>query len=147
MEKILDVCACSGLRRLSRRITAIYDHHLLAYALSITQYSLLARIGRIGPIANLQLAAEMGMERSTMSRTLKPLIAAKWIATVDMPLESGTDKRSFGLILTELGRQKYAQAQPGWKQAQEEIVRLLGESQYRELNGMVDASYQKLAEV
>lgn len=61
-------CSCFHLRRLARRMTVIYDHHLLADGLTITQYSLLSRLGKYGPLANIALASDMGMERSTLSR-------------------------------------------------------------------------------
>ena len=98
--EMLSNCTCSKLRQLTRKITGIYDRHLLADELTVSQYSLLSRIGKYGPLGVIPLANYMGMDRSTMSRNLKPLIAAGWIETVDLPLEMLTDKRSFGLRLS-----------------------------------------------
>lgn len=139
-----DLCTCAPLRRLTRRITIIYDHHLQDSELSITQYSLLSRIGREGPIANITLALEMGMDRSTLSRALKPLMAAGWVETVDLPEDELLDKRSFALQLSRSGRAKLDQARPRWRRAQDEIDRRLGPKLAREFNDLIDDAYARL---
>lgn len=142
-----DICTCSPLRRLTRKITVIYDHHLQANAITITQYSLISRIGRSGPIANIGLATDMGMDRSTLSRALKPLIAAGWLETVDLPEDAHLDKRSFALQLTAAGRQKLDEARPNWRRAQDEIDRQLGPRLAGELTGMINDAYGKLQDI
>ncbi|WP_034296877.1 MarR family winged helix-turn-helix transcriptional regulator [Herbaspirillum sp. RV1423] len=139
-------CTCTRLRRLTRRITSIYDRHLLPDELTISQYSLLSRVGRHGPIANIRLAAEMGMDRSTLSRNIKPLMSAGWIATVDMPPDEHVDKRSFGLALSPAGKAKLDAARPHWVKAQLEIDGLLGEDMHAALSGMIDDAYDRLQE-
>ncbi|MFL9926206.1 MarR family transcriptional regulator [Herbaspirillum lusitanum] len=139
-------CSCSPLRRLTRRITVIYDRHLQGDELTITQYSLLASLARLGPIANIRLAAEMGMDRSTLSRNLKPLIGADWIEMVDMPEDEEMDKRSFGLQLTAAGRKKWQAAKPNWQRAQDEIDRQLGKKMAADLTALIDNAYLKLQE-
>ncbi|WP_299535770.1 MarR family transcriptional regulator [uncultured Herbaspirillum sp.] len=139
-----DICTCAPLRRLTRRITVIYDHHLHDSELSITQYSLLSRIGRKGPIANIVLAQDMGMDRSTLSRALKPLMAAGWIETVDLPEEALLDKRSFALQLSRPGRAKLEEARPRWRRAQDEIDRRLGPQLAREFNDLIEDAYTRL---
>lgn len=114
-------CSCSTLRQLTRKMANIYDRHLAADALTLSQYSLLARIGKYGPIGVIPLAAGMGMGRSTMSRTLKPLMSTGWIEAVDLPLEMLTDKRSFGVSLSGEGQRKWQQSMPNWRNAQDEI--------------------------
>lgn len=136
-------CTCSKLRQLTRKMTSIYDHHLAADALTISQFSLLARIGKFGPVGVIPLSVQMGMDRSTMSRTLKPLISAGWIATVDLPLEMLTDKRSFGVGLSTAGHQKWQDALPGWQKAQTEISTILGKQTHQALMDLVDDANDK----
>ena len=145
--EFISACTCSKLRQLTRKITGIYDQHLLADGLTVTQYSLLARIGKYGPLGAIPLANYMGMDRSTMSRTLKPLIAAEWIETVDLPLEMLTDKRSFGLQLTAAGREKWQAAIPNWSKAQQEVDAMLGEQTHRELIAAVEQANLKLEQI
>jgi len=140
-------CSCSPLRRLTRRMTVIYDHHLQADGLTITQYSLISRIGREAPVANLMLAADMGMDRSTLSRALKPLIGAGWIETVDLPEDAPGDRRSFALQLSAAGRAKLDAARPNWRHAQDEIDRQLGPGLARELDDVINRAYSLLQEV
>lgn len=137
-------CSCFHLRRLARRMTVIYDHHLLADGLTITQYSLLSRLGKYGPLANIALASDMGMERSTLSRSLKPLMQEGWVMTVDMPAGTLIDKRSFGLNLTPAGRAKWQSALPNWQRAQDEIDAIVGADTQATLMKNVDDAYQKL---
>ena len=143
-DDLLMQCACSPLRRLTRRITAIYDHHLAGDDITISQFSLLSWIGRKGPIPNLRLATEMGMERSTLSRTLKPLMQAGWVETTELAATESFDKRSFALILTPAGKAKRAAAYPHWQQAQDEINALLGDQTQIALMGIIEDAYQKL---
>jgi len=137
-------CTCTRLRRLTRRITSIYDRHLLPDELTISQYSLLSRVGKHGSIANIRLAAEMGMDRSTLSRNIKPLMTSGWIATVDMPPDAHVDKRSFGLTLSPAGKMKLDASRPNWVKAQQEIDGLLGEEMHAALSGVVDDAYARL---
>jgi DNA-binding MarR family transcriptional regulator len=137
-------CTCSMLRQLTRRITGIYDQALASDGLTVTQYSLLARIGKNGPMASLALASEVGMDRSTLSRTMKPLLDAGWVSTVDFPAELLLDKRSFGVQLTESGKKKWKSAMPAWRKAQAEIDRLLGSDAHQKLKQAVDIANDKM---
>ncbi|SDX64730.1 DNA-binding transcriptional regulator, MarR family [Collimonas sp. OK242] len=136
-------CSCSTLRQLTRKMTNIYDHYLAADELTISQYSLLARIGKYGPVGVIPLANNMGMDRSTMSRTLKPLIRAGWIETVDLPLEMLTDKRSFGVSLSTDGQRKWQQSMPNWRKAQDVINTILGDQTHQALMDLVDDANAK----
>jgi len=134
-------CACSKLRQLTRKLSAIYDHHLAADGLTVGQYSFLARIGKFGPIGVIPLAADFGMDRSTMSRGLKPLITEGWVEVVDvvdLPPDRLIDKRSFGVRLSPAGERKWKAALPHWQKAQEEIGQILGSGNLRQLIDLVD---------
>ncbi|MBV8635849.1 MAG: MarR family transcriptional regulator [Burkholderiaceae bacterium] len=138
------ICTCTKLRQLTRQLSCLYDHHLASEGLTIGQYSYLARIGRFGPMGVIPLANEFGMDRSTMSRGLKPLIAEGWVETVDLPLEMLTDKRSFGVQLTEAGRAKWQSALPKWEEAQQEINRILGDETLHGLIALVDDANHRI---
>jgi DNA-binding MarR family transcriptional regulator len=137
-------CACSKLRQLTRKFSNLYDHYLAADGLSIGQYSFLARIGRYGPVGVIPLALDFGMDRSTMSRGLKPLINEGWVETVDLPLEMLTDKRSFGVRLTPAGQKKWKSALPNWEKAQREIDKMLGDDKLDQLIALVDDANLKI---
>lgn len=119
-------CFCTSVRRLSRRMTSIYEAHFAPHGITVPQFSILQRLHKMAPVANLQFAAEMGMDRTTLSRALKPLIAANWIETVDMPEGTVIDKRSFGLQPTAAGTEKFRVVYEAWVNAQAETLETLG---------------------
>lgn len=118
-------CLCTSVRRLARRMTSVYEAHLAPHGISVPQFSILQRLHQLAPVANLEFAAQMGMDRTTLSRGIKPLIAADWIETVVMP-EGTIDKRSFGLQLTSAGMHKYKGSHCAWVAAQAETRKILG---------------------
>src|SRR6201987_4350623 len=66
-------CVCATLRRAARAITAAYDAALAPSGLRITQFSILRRLARLGPLPVTRLAAESALDRSTIGRNLNPL--------------------------------------------------------------------------
>jgi len=71
----LGPCACSQVRRLSRKLSSLYDTLLSPERLTITQYSLLANIERAGQLSHAVLAEKVGMDRTTLTRNLlMPLV-------------------------------------------------------------------------
>jgi Winged helix-turn-helix DNA-binding len=76
----LGPCACSQVRRLGRKLSSLYDTLLSPEDLTITKYSLLADIERAGQLSHAVLAEKVGMNRTTLTRNLRPLTRAKWVA-------------------------------------------------------------------
>ena len=74
-------CSCLRLRRTTRRVTQIYDRLLEPAGLTVNQFGLLARLyganlrREILPIGTL--AERVGMDPTTLNRSLKPLEAAR----------------------------------------------------------------------
>src|SRR6202162_1977937 len=97
----LGPCACSQVRRLARKLSSLYDTLLSPENLTITQYSLLANIGRAGQLRHSVLAEKVGMERTTLTRNLHPLTRAKWVTAA-----TGEDRRQHLLRLTAAGKRK-----------------------------------------
>lgn len=143
-QSVNNQCLCTSVRQLARRMTAIYESHLAPFGISAPQFSILQRLHQVGPIANLEFADVMGMDRSTLSRGLKPLIAVGWIETVDMPEGTIIDKRSFGLQLTSTGVEKYKAAYGGWAQAQLETQDKLGSQLSSKLLTTTSSVYKQL---
>jgi len=137
-------CTCSTLRQLTRKVTNIYDRHLASHEVSVGQYSLLAKIGVAGSIGFTPLATLAGMDRSTLSRTLKPLIQAGWVETLEQSVDSPCDKRSFIVRLTKQGAQKCSQCRPDWLKAQRRIDTLLGKGQHQQLFAVLDQANKNL---
>ena len=47
---------CFAIRQAARHVSQIYDRHLASVGLTITQFSLLSRLQRTGPMTMKQLA-------------------------------------------------------------------------------------------
>jgi len=135
-------CTNFKLRQLARRVSQHYDAEVGKAGLKTTQYSLLSHVLRLGPIRPGDLAERMTMDASTLTRNLKPMLAAGWLE-----LSPGEDGRSRLVHITAAGRAKRAEAQRHWKAAQEGLNRLLGIEQVQALHALVDDSLARLEPV
>lgn len=133
-------CTNFKLRQLMRRVANHYDVEMARCGLKTTQYSLLSHVLRLGPIRPGDLAAEMKMDASTLTRNLRPLVDAGWVT-----LEAGTDARSRLVHITDAGRDKRAEAQRHWKAAQLALNDALGADRVVALHALVDDSLALLA--
>lgn len=71
----------------TRRVTAFYEHQMRDSGLKLSLYSLLAQLSEI-PQLLTTLADRMGIDRTTLTRSLQPLLEQGWVAE-----SSGTDAR------------------------------------------------------
>jgi len=131
-------CTCARLRKLTRRLTRIYDAHLAAQAIKVTQYSLLANAAR-GERTLTEFAAELEMDRSTLSRNLAPLAAQGWVS-----VSVGADPRSRSIGVTAAGRRKLKAVLPLWRKAQCEIESTLGAAGVGELHRKIERALAAL---
>jgi DNA-binding MarR family transcriptional regulator len=134
-------CSNAKLRQLTRRVSQHYDHEMGKIGLKTTQYSLLSQVVRRGPIRPGDLAKAMVLDASTLTRNLKPLVAAGWLT-----VGAGTDDRSHLVAVTQAGRDKRAEAQRRWKTAQDSLNELLGVERVVALHDLIDGSLQRFAE-
>jgi DNA-binding MarR family transcriptional regulator len=131
-------CTCGRLRRLTRRITAVYDRSLAPCGLRVTQFSLMSNLLKRAPTLS-ELAETMDMERTTLLRNLRPLITAGWVH-----VEPRAHTRRSEARLTPAGRAKWAQARPLWRVAQNAVTAALGESEVARLHQRVDRYLSQL---
>ncbi|MFA5916031.1 MAG: MarR family winged helix-turn-helix transcriptional regulator [Burkholderiales bacterium] len=125
-------CTCARLRKLTRRLTRIYDAHLSAQGIKVTQYSLLANAAR-GERTLSEFAAELEMDRSTLSRNLAPLAEQGWVS-----IAVGADPRSRSISVTAAGRRKLKTTLPLWRKAQCEVEAILGAASVGELHREIE---------
>lgn len=129
-------CTCYHLRRAARRVTQVYDRELAAIGLSLNQYSILRRT-RHGPRALGELADELGMDRTTLNRGLKPLLDAKLLQET-----RGEDARQRLIELAAAGRKRLETAVPHWQRAQRAVDAAFGKERiarlHRDLDELVD---------
>jgi DNA-binding MarR family transcriptional regulator len=128
-------CTNFRLRHLMRQVSRHYDAEVAKSGLKTTQYSLLSHVLHLGPLRPVDLAQAMGIEASTLSRNLKPMIAAGWLLQGE-----GPDARSRLIEITDDGRKKRTEAQRHWRAAQEQLNELLGVERVMALHTLVDES-------
>jgi DNA-binding MarR family transcriptional regulator len=133
-------CTNLKLRQLMRRVSQHFDAELGKTGLKTTQYSLLSYVCKLGPIRPGELAREMKMQASTLTRNLKPLVDAGWLE-----LGPGPDARSRLVSATPAGRDKRQEAQRRWRVAQEGINGRLGVARVVALHALVDECMDLLA--
>ena len=134
-------CTNIKLRQLMRRVAQRYDAQVSQVGLKGTQYSLLSAVVKMGPLRPVDLADAMRVDASTLSRNLRPLIAAGWLA-----LDAGPDARSRLVRATDAGRDKRAEAQGRWRTAQERLNAALGQQRVIALHALIDEAMQALDE-
>src|SRR5260370_428682 len=66
-------CNCFAVRAAARHVTQSYDQFLAPTGLRTTQFSILAKLKRKGPLTINALAEDMVMDRTTLGRTILPL--------------------------------------------------------------------------
>lgn len=133
-------CSNFKLRQATRLVSRHYDHYVADAGLKTSQYSLLSHLYTLGPLRPADLAAHMGLEPSTLSRNLQPLVAQGWVA-----MGPGADARSRLLTLTEAGRAKRSEGQRAWKKAQLAFNAKLGEARVVALHALLDECLQLMA--
>jgi DNA-binding MarR family transcriptional regulator len=133
-------CTNLKLRQLMRRVAQHYDGEVGKTGLKGTQYSLLSYVVKLGPVRPVDLAREMKISASTLTRNLRPLIDAGWLE-----LGPGADQRSRLVSVTPAGREKRQEAQRRWRVAQEGINALLGSRRVVELHALIDECLRSLS--
>ena len=127
-------CACATLRRAARAVTAAYDAALAPSGLRITQFGILRRLGRLGPLPVTRLAAESALDRSTMGRNLNPL-ERRGLVRIEV---GNVDQRERVVHLTAVGEGALEAALPHWRKAQKRIAALVQPSVIAELADQLD---------
>ncbi len=123
MPPRLEECTCLAVRQAARHITQFYDQHLAPVGLRTTQFSILARLKRLGPMTINALADELVMDRTTLGRNILPLEREGLISVAP----GRTDRRSKELRLTDVGIERLKAAREGWKKAQKEFAAAFGD--------------------
>src|SRR5213593_619310 len=69
----LSRCVCNTLRMVTRTVTQLYDDILRPSGLRVTQFSMLAAIGRMGEASLKQLEDALAIDQTTLTRSLNLL--------------------------------------------------------------------------
>jgi DNA-binding MarR family transcriptional regulator len=128
-------CNCFAVRSAARHVTQFYDQFLAPIGLRTTQYSILARLKRLGPQSINTLAESMVMDRTTLGRNILPLERDGLIKIEP----AASDRRVRELRLTKAGEKRLQAAIEAWSQAQARFETSFGTKRAAELRAMLRA--------
>jgi DNA-binding MarR family transcriptional regulator len=124
-QMLLDSCMCHRARMAARVVTRAYDDLLRPTQLRATQISVLAAVGARGALSIKSLADTLQMERSTLTRNLRPLEKRGYVE-----LAPERRYRSRVLTLTPAGRAALLAALPLWERAQRKLKGRMGQHRW-----------------
>jgi DNA-binding MarR family transcriptional regulator len=123
-QALIEVCLCHHSRRAARAVTRIFDDALLPAGLQASQFNILAVIAARDPTSAGTVADLLAMDRTTLSRNLKPLKEMGYITA-----EGGAGRRPDILALTREGSAAFSRASVLWRTAQSQMTQRLGSNQ------------------
>ncbi|MFZ3353554.1 MAG: MarR family transcriptional regulator [Xanthobacteraceae bacterium] len=128
-------CNCFAVRSAARHVTQLYDQFLAPSGLRANQFSILAKLDRLGPMTINMLAEAMVTDRTTLARNLKPL-QRDGLINIEA---SRTDRRAKELHLTKTGMKRLDEARKAWSQAQSRFEHTFGARRTANLRDMLRA--------
>jgi DNA-binding MarR family transcriptional regulator len=134
-------CLATRVRQLSRIVTRVYDDAMRPLGITASQYTLLAQLAARDSITAVEIGHELDIEKSTLSRNLKRLLA---LGHINMDPPAG--RRGRGLHLTGKGQAVLRDAFPIWQDAQKRAIGVMGADSRGVLDNLLHQA-EKLAPV
>ena len=122
---IFDVsCVAFNLRKSARVVGRIYEQEMRGAPIKGPLFSLLAIINKRRSATITGLAKDIGLDRTTLTRNLKPLEKRGLIRIAQK------EKRSKEVSLLPKGEAALHDSLISWRRAQDKVVRALGEDRW-----------------
>lgn len=134
-REVREQCYCMRLRRATRAVTQRYERELAESGIRATQFSLLVALASAPAVPLSKLAAALGMDRTTLSRNLVPLVRDGLVEE-----QGGTDRRLRQYALTARGKRSFLQALPAWRAAQAGMSSAMSAEQIQRFGPVLDAA-------
>ena len=132
-ENTATSCIATRVRQLSRIVTRVYDDAMRPLGITGSQFTLLTQLAARDGITAVEIGGGLDIEKSTLSRNLKRMLALGLIV-MDPP----AGRRGRGLHLTPKGQAVIKDAYPIWLTAQQRAVGVLGPECRHTLDTLVD---------
>jgi DNA-binding MarR family transcriptional regulator len=135
----MNLCTCANIRKAARVVTQMYDTALQETGLKSGQLSLLATLSKQGELPVTVLADILVMDRTTLTRNLKPLVRDGLIN-----ITTEEDQRVRVVGLSKKGVKQFDDAYPLWVKVQSQMVDGIGLDRWsafvEDLNAAVDVA-------
>jgi len=132
---IAELCNCAAVRAAARHVSQSYDQFLAPSGLRTSQFSILARLKRLGPLGINALAEHMVMDRTTLGRNILPLQRDGLISV----RPAASDRRARELHLTKAGENRLQAARKCWSAAQGRFEAAFGAKRSADLRKTLQA--------
>jgi DNA-binding MarR family transcriptional regulator len=133
LNALISECACLKVRTASRAVTRFYDDAFRPVGLRATQLTVLVAVTFGEAVSIASLSRLLGMDRSTLTRNLRPLEDKGLVA-----LGPEGHHRSRTLGVTSKGEQLVRKALPLWEKAQEKLREELKKPHWTNLHAELD---------
>lgn len=140
-ESTSSACLATRVRQLSRIVTRVYDDALRPLGITGSQYTLLAQLASRDGITAVEIGGDLDIEKSTLSRNLKRLLALGHLV-MDPP----AGRRGRGLHLTPKGQAVLKDAYPIWQAAQTKANNALGTDCRAKLDDLLHLASKLIAD-
>jgi DNA-binding MarR family transcriptional regulator len=123
IARLGSTCMCNNLRRTARLVTNYYDKLLEPAGLRVSQATVLVVLYLSGELTINEMAEQLELDRTTMTRNLKPLAQQGLLS-----IAPGSDQRTRVVGLTPKGQAALLKVLPLWEQTQAYMVEGIGEA-------------------
>lgn len=123
------------IQRASRAIGRRFDDAFRSVGLNNWQFSLLMNLSRPSPLTVNGLAEQLGMDRTTTTKNLRPLERR---GLLEIRLDEH-DARVRRIVLTDAGRALLVEAVPHWQAANDAVSASLEEADLERLHSALEA--------
>ena len=114
-------CYCISLCRAENALTTFYDDQLKSIGITIKQFCLIDNLNKLQEASTSELAQKVNLERSTITRNLKVLIAKGWIYD-----KAKSGQRAHKYSLTGDGIEIHKKASELWRLTQLKVEAIIG---------------------
>lgn len=128
-----EACNCQAVRAAARHVSHFYDQCLAPSGLRTSQFTILAKLKRSGPLTINALADIMVTDRTTLGRNVLPLERDGLISIEASP----ADRRAKQLVLTAAGDKRLRAAAKLWSAAQARFETVFGARRAAELRALL----------
>ena len=116
LAEVRGTCMLYAARRTANLLTRAYNQRLAPLGLEATQFTILCAVAHGRAASATELAAVLGIERSTLTRNLERLVSAGLVVPAQGEGRRVTHK------LSRAGSARLRQALPRWRAAQEAVL-------------------------
>jgi len=130
---LIGQCACLKVRTTARALTRFYDDAFRPVGLRVTQLSVVVAVASSEAVSIASLSRMLGMDRSTLTRNLRPLEKKGLVA-----LGPEGHHRSRTLSITSKGTELLHKALPLWHKTQAKLRKQLNDAHWTNLHAELD---------